>query len=400
MPPPLRAPFIALSSLILVAGLLAAPAVAQDAEAYVSERIDEILGREYETKMISSGRNRPPFSLRRAHRAELILLLREGVPTASIAEQFAWSDAEMERRVGELVSSGLVRRNADGTFLPTVMVMPLGDVARYLPVPASLVEETGRLLVRHLPEVRRRYAAIRGFGEAPFESVSLLVLSNVLLDNWQINTVEARFLGAERPARGESRYYLSIQEKAPFDSTEAFGIYGNQIREYGPATVGIYGNRRTGNPFAFGDLDADRIEALFGTRPDSVRAFQEEILTRVMNAGPNASMPPRIAAGLDSLGWMEDGRVIVPRFDATDREALSEMADLVADELIALLEGNRAAITRVYEASPYAREVTFEEYFMWWYHLFYSEVTDHLIAEGHVNRPDIGITTYLLVGQE
>ncbi len=33
---------------------------------------------------------------------------------------------------------------------------------------------------------------------------------------------------------------------------------------------------------------------------------------------------------------------------------------------------------------------------MWWYHLFYTDVTDQLIAEGYIAKPESGITTYLI----
>jgi len=73
------------------------------------------------------------------------------------------------------------------------------------------------------------------------------------------------------------------------------------------------------------------------------------------------------------------------------------MASLVTNDLVALLERYRPAVRQAYEESPYSREVTFEEYFMWWYHLFYTDVTDRLIAEGYIVDPESGITTYLIV---
>ncbi|MEE8241796.1 MAG: hypothetical protein V3R16_11055 [Nitrospirales bacterium] len=388
------------SLLIVIPGLLLAePSSAQEARDYVAERIQVLLARQYDHKMISSGQNFPSVNVQHAHRGDLTILLRDGVPVLSIRDYFGWSAAEMQQRLDELVAAGLVQRTASELYVPTIMLMSLGDVARHMRVPESLLEEAAELVVRHLPEVQRRYAEINGFRHVPFESASLLILSDVLLDNWQINAVERGFLKAERPLRAGNRYYYSIQEKAPLDSTEAFGIYGNQYRQYGPVTVGVYGNQRTNNPLNFLTLGRDQLEQLFETRPDTVRVFKQELLKNVVEAahGAHSRLSPRYHAGLKALGWERRGQIVVPVLDEEASAALSSMADLVTDDLLALLERYRPAVTQAYEGSPYSREVTFEEYFIWWYHLFYTAVTDRLIAQGYIANPASGITTYLMV---
>lgn len=388
------------SLFILMAGLLLAePSSAQDTQDPAAGRIRAVLTRQYEHKMISSGKNFPAVNVQKAHRGDLILLLHEGIPLSSIEGYFDWSEAEMQERLEELASADLVRRTEAGEYVPTVMIMSLDHVARHMPVPESLLREAAQLVVRHIPEVQQRYAEIEGFRHVPFESASLLVLSDVLLDNWQINAVERQFLQAERPLRAGSRYYYSIQEKAPSDSTEAFGIYGNQYRGYGPFTVGVYGNRRANNPMNFLTLGQDELGQLFETRPDTVRVFKQELLKHVVEAARGSGSPvhPTYRAGLEALGWARGGKILVPVLDSEDNAALSSMADLVIDDLVTLLERYRSEVTQAYEASPFAREITFEEYFMWWYHLFYTAVTDRLIAEGHIARPASGITTYIIV---
>jgi len=388
-------------SLLLIAPslLLATPCQAQEAQDYAGQRINELLSRQYDHKMISSGQNFPAINVQREHRGDLIILLREGIPLPSIRGHFDWSEAEMQQHLNELVTAGLVRRTEADEFIPTVMVMSLGDVARYMSVPESLLEEAAELVVQHLPEVQRRYAEISSFRNVPFESASLLILSDVMLDNWQINAVESGFLQAERPLRAGSRYYYSIQEKAPLALTEAFGIYGNQYRGYGSVTVGVYGNQRTNNPLNFLTLGPEELEQLFGVRPDTVRVFKQELLKDVVDAaqGSRDALSPKNRSGLEALGWERAGQFLIPVLDEEASAALSNMASLVTNDLVALLERYRPAVRQAYEESPYSREVTFEEYFMWWYHLFYTDVTDRLIAEGYIVDPESGITTYLIV---
>ena len=73
-----------------------------------------------------------------------------------------------------------------------------------------MIEETVALIEGNLEEIRRLYFDSPGLSRTPLEQASLLVLSNVMLDNWQINAVEDRFLRAERPLRNGKRYYLSL----------------------------------------------------------------------------------------------------------------------------------------------------------------------------------------------
>ena len=383
---------------ILTTMTVSTPCFAQEAESFPAERITALLERDYDYKLISSGQNFPPFNIRREHRGDLIILLSERVPVPVIRDYFGWSETEIQARLDELEAAELIKGTADRGYRAAVMVMSLDRVARYVTVSDSVTTETAALVARHLPEVRRRYGEISGFANLPFEKASLLILSNVLLDNWQIGAVEKEFLNAERPLRAGSRYYYSIQENSRRDSTEAFGIYGNQYRGYGPFTVGIYGNRRTSNKLSFINLSEAEIGDLFMTVPDSVGKFKQEVLRSIVQSArnPTLTVDPQIAAGLERLGWVSDNQVALPVLDDEDTAALDDLAALVTDDLVAILEKHKPQIGMAYSTSPYSAEITFEEYFMWWYHLFYTAVTDRLIDQGHIEKPGSGITSYVI----
>jgi len=53
-------------------------------------------------------------------------------------------------------------------------------------------------------------------------------------------------------------------------------------------------------------------------------------------------------------------------------------------------------LASAHERSPYSEEVTFDEFFIWWYHLFYSATTDWLAHRGLLEVPRFGNTTYLI----
>ena len=376
--------------------LLAATAallLAAGARAQETRPPGDLLSRSWEHKLISSGDNFPTVNLRREHRADLVLLLHERTPPDRIRARFGWSEADLENRLQELEGAGIVRRDGE-RYLPTVMVLSVEEAERHLPVSGGIVDETVAMVERVIPDVRRLRDTSPGLTGVPYERISLLLLSDVLLDNWQINAVEERFLGAERPLRDGKRYYFSLQERDPGDPEEAFGIYGNEYRGFGPFTVGVYGNRRSGNPLNFATLDEDDLVRLFGDGPDGVDAFKQELLTLL--AGPEREMTPTRRAGFEAIGWMEDGRVVVPLLRPDDHAVLEEIAGLVTDRLVGLLERHRPELERHWRDSPYGEETTFEEYLIWWYHLYYTAVTDRLARSGLLAIPASGITSYVL----
>lgn len=383
-----------LAAIGLFLGLWSSTATrAQDVESYTQQVITEVLDRQWEHKMISSGRNFPSVSLTREHRGDLLVLLHEGIPLQAIRAHFGWSVADLEQRSAALESAGVIRREEAGRLIPTVMVMSVGDVIRHMPLPSALIEDSVDLIEWHLPEVQRLYARSAGLQAIPFETMSLLIVSNVLLDNWQINTVENRFLGVERPLRDGSRYYYSLQEDISWDGKEAFGIYGNQYRSYGQNLVGVYGNRRNDNVMNLIGLDSEGIQSIFGVIPDTVDAFKREALAAFVGAvRGEAPLSGALRSGFESLGW--SGRTI-PVLSERDEQVLDEMAALLAPDLIGLLERYRSVLMDAYLASPYGTTVSFEEYFMWWYHVYYTEVTDLLIERGVIQYPESGIVSYV-----
>ena len=79
-----------------------------------------------------------------------------------------------------------------------------------------------------------------------------------------------------------------------------------------------------------------------------------------------------------------------------DYFALGNVAGLIVDDLAALLESEKEALRRVFERSPYVEETSFEEYLIWWYHLYYTAVTDRMAELGMLTPPANGVVTYIV----
>ena len=75
---------------VAVLFMLVAPVHAQSTDQYVSSRIETILSRTYNYKMISSGNNFPTVNVRKEHRGDILLLLHEQIPAEAIQLHFGW----------------------------------------------------------------------------------------------------------------------------------------------------------------------------------------------------------------------------------------------------------------------------------------------------------------------
>jgi hypothetical protein len=159
-------------------------------------------------------------------------------------------------------------------------------------------------------------------------------LSNVLLDNWQINNVENEFLKKERTLRHGKNYYWSLMQNLK-PERESFGIYGNASFN----DISTYGNNR----YNFKN-DQERDEAMKG---------------------------PTI-------------------FKMADNSVFQNLALSFKPVLLQILNNNRSYFESMYLKSKYSEEISFEEYFIWWYHFMYTRTTNILAQKNYLKIPASG----------
>lgn len=316
----------------------------------------------FEWAMISVGNNMPAIDVDDKYNAILAELhLRQ--PASEIARRLKLAPAELRIRLDALVREGLARADGRGGYLPTALVITLDDAARHLRADPAVVSETVDIITRALPDVRRRYARLPGFRHVSFGRASLLVLSDALLDNWQINRVEDEFLRVPRPQRAGGRYYYAVFERRAGDPVESLGIYGNHTEDLGGVSLNLYGNQRYDGLPNLITLSADDFSRRFGF-PAGIKAkdARRELVRDLERQWrePNRALSPVRVGGLHELGLVDArGRVIVPVLSAKDESGLSGMAAAFAPALIATLERHRSVLDAQYRASPYAAKWAF-----------------------------------------
>jgi len=292
----------------------------------------------YETTMISSGDNRPDFSVGDPKLKGLLVSLHLGIRPEEFQAQWGWTREQYQHALQLLLAKGFVREG-QRKFLPSCMVITDKEGQRLFRFAEPLSRQIASLIITSLGTIQGYYSRTELSKTASFEQLSFLILSDVLLDNWQISNVEAEFLGHERPLRHGKRYYFALMQNLQ-PPREAFGIYGNG----GYEQFMVYGNNRK--------------------------------------------------AGLPSVApTNSDGVVSVCEADHT---IFGNLAEFFRPQLLNLLRTNKAYIQKVYRKSGYASQVSFEEFFIWWYHFVYTRTTDILARAGCLQVPKSGNCFYRL----
>ncbi|MBK8496877.1 MAG: hypothetical protein IPL50_19185 [Chitinophagaceae bacterium] len=201
----------------------------------------------------------------------------------------------------------------------------------------SVANEIADSVKSFIPFLQKEYSKLSFSNKRGFDEFSFFILSNVLLDNWQINNVEKEFIKEPRTARHGKNYFYQIAELNAGDSIEVFGIYGNQVLCNDTICVAVYGNRRS---------------------------------------------------KLNLADYF--GRKDLPFITPADEKLFKEMAGSFKPQLIAIFEKYRKAFVEAYQQSVYRNEISFAEYFMWYYHFIYTRVTDILANRGLLKIPDGG----------
>ncbi len=361
--------------------------------------LDTINDREFEAKVISSGNNRPPIRFSEAHANEVLVLAKEGVVESEIREHRFADGASGAPALDVLIEHRFLERSESGRLTPTVAVMTVAEVSKFMQVDADVIDKTVEAILSYAPGAIKTVVSLEGFSNLRREKYDLFLLSNGLLDNFQIGNVEAQVIEAERPERAGGNYYLSIQEKDPASSYEAFAIYGNNTAAYGKYILGVYGNQRNSQT-NFNQMREKLFREGASIDDDTLRARRSELVEAIGKVWVRDEISEENLQTLTALGYVaESGELDIPVLTTANYPAFSAVVSDFTPTLVGILRDHVPALQSDYATSPYVNEITFEEYFMWWFHLYYSAVTDALVEAGEIHIPAQGVSTYLIIPQ-
>lgn len=336
---------------------------------------------EWEFPMISRGQNFP--SLRLNNYRDVLLKIRNGQSVGGNKEQ-----------VLGLLKEGLIKKSAGNSYMLNFFSASTEDGKTLYEKSRQPGRDIVSLIEKRMDIIKKKISEHKALGKYPFEEVSFYVLSDVLLDDVQIDVVEKKFLKKERPLRGRSHYYLGMMARDKNSNTESFGIYGNQCVDHSKVANCLYGNRRYGFTGSknFATIKASELKDTFPeVEKTKNKKVKEQLLLSYLKARTNQDS--KALKKFETVGLPKDMLI----FSMKEYNALSEIAQIIEGDLIQYLNEHKTSLVQDWANSRYAKESSFEEYFIWWYHFLYTEVTNQLAQKGYLKIPKSGNFPYLVL---
>jgi len=302
------------------------------------KKLDQVLSSTYERHFISSGNNFPEISLDKNLRYQFLVGLHNGFSKKEISQKLNWSDNNLASEIKLLIENGYLKE-VKGTFYPTISIVTNKEGIDFFSKTTLIADEIATSIERVADTIKEKFLSMEISKKHSFSEFSFFIFSDVLLDNWQINNVERDFLKEKRTLRHGKRYYIQYAEKDSTYNREVFGIYGNQYRCIKDFCFITYGNNRKNHYKTVKEL-----------------------------------------SNMD-----------IPLLSKSDQKILVEMANFYKPTLLKVLEKNRSLFEKEYKNSIYYNELTFSEYFIWYYHFLYTKTTNILAQNNSIHIPETGI---------
>ncbi|HDR7779527.1 hypothetical protein ACTFQO_04560 [Bacillus cereus group sp. MYBK29-1] len=332
---------------------------------------ENILHTAYEAKMISSGDNSPSIKIKGTKLQYLLAMLHLGFESNIVKMVLGWTNEEFEERINSLEVEGLLKQTG-GRYYPTCMVITACEGKKLYNLCEPLIKQTLKIIENH--------------------SNSLLLYSGVLLDFGQINYIEENYLKKKRPLRNKKRYYYAIQEQELAD-IEAFGMYGNTYLDLGEVQIGLYGNSRY-STLNLITANNEIFEEYFQNTNTDINYKKKQLVKGFVAADRQIDLHLNVV--YEKLGLYQNSQPVIPVFKSTDLFILNEIANTISEDLVLLFNENDKPLKQYFASSRYSKEITYVEFFIWWYHFFYTKVTEELIKQGVIITSTQKNQTYII----
>lgn len=299
--------------------------------------IDKIFEKKFEHSLISRGDNFPDFKYTKDSMDLFLISLHKNISISEFKSKTKFPEEKI-KQIETLLENKNWLHFDNGKPKPSVFIATEKEGNELFEYSIPIANDIVTSIKNELPKIKELFNQTNISKNQDFKSWSFLILSNVLLDSWQIDNVEKDFLKqVQRPKRHGKNYYYSIMENSE-KNRETFGIYGNQYDEKDGKSFSIYGNNRIGVKFST----------------------------------------------IDNF------------ISKSDNQILYEMANNFKPELLSILNKNSEYIRKIYKKTGYDKEITFDEFFIWWYHFIYTKATDIMNEKGILEIPKNGNFEYIL----
>ena len=202
-------------------------------------------------------------------------------------------------------------------YKPTVFVADAEEEINLYKYALPISKEIVEAVKVSLPSIEEKYTKSDLAQTQTFNDWSFNILSNVLMDNGQIKNVEQEFLKTTSRPQRNGKYYY-LSLMESNDKNEPFAIYGKQI-----GAIHINGNTKTGLKVTF----------------------------------------------IDNKLSFSDGKIF------------NKIAHDFLPHLLTILESKRKYAENIYKEMGYSKEITFNEFYIAWYHFIYTKAFNLMVEE-------------------
>jgi len=294
--------------------------------------IDVLAEKKFGFSVISKGDNIPDFPIREDNKDLLLMALHKNIDISEFKTKTGFSHSKIDMLLRFLEEKNYIQ-HMGGLLKPAIFIADADDGRRLFTDALPVSREIVKAIKESLPSIKGQFNRTDMSKSRGFEDWAFFILSDVLLDNWQIDNVEREFLKTTtRPPRHGKNYYISMLERN--EKNEPFGLYGNQVGD-----ISIYGNNRIG----------------------------------------------RKAATTEN------------KVSASDLLLLDKMAADFFPRLLEILEKTRKYAEKIHVDSGYAKEIAFGEFYIWWYHFIYTKATDLMAEDRMLTLPADGNFFYQVI---
>lgn len=303
-----------------------------------NNKIDYIFKLKIEQSLISRGDNFPDFRVKKDSLDKFLFALHKGYSVIDFQKYTNFSDEKISSLISFLQKKNWLHKIND-KYKPTVFIADANDGKLLYQYAKPISSKIVKAINKRLPVIKSKFKNTGISKKDDFLHWSFFILSDVLLDSWQIDNVEKQFLKKEeRPLRNGKNYYYKIDENTNSE-IESFGIYGNQSQQIdNNKYISIYGNNR-------------------------------------LNLKITSSQ---------NIVSKEDNKIF------------EEMAENFLPDLLNILEKEKHYFKKVYKKLEYDKEISFEEFFIWWYHFIYTQTTNEMYKNKMLQIPKGGNFDYII----
>ncbi len=326
------------------------------------QRNSDIIKGDYSIKTISDSTDVPAIDLTKGNYKKIVLLLHHEKSPEKIKKFLGITDSRYDVLINGLFGEGLIKRSNDGKFFPSFMIIDKDEAGDLEEIAKPIGDLIAEIIKDRINLIKKEYAGIATFRNIKFDTLSLFILSDVLLNKWQVENIEAKFLKSQRPARGGKHYYLSMQQIDSTSEDEPFDVYYDNTAMFKTYAVGNYSSKRP-------DIDS-----LYNRYKDLEKYF-EQLKPYALKLGEN----------------------IIPVFEKDNSDKLYNISSVISEDLVALLEKNRRSLMNHYLGSIYKDQISFREYFVWVYQFIAKEATNKLIKDKLIHVPENLSQSYILL---